>query len=154
MRGSHIYRDPELSLNRLAGKVGISARAISGAVNRARGANVSQYVNEHRVRDACRRLSQTDWSLKSYSRPVPNEINFQLRAPRITGMSPSAWRACRAKPTSGTCLLVTMLRGSRILGLTLARAANASIVTMGLRSVAAIAHRTPAAIETTAVVDE
>jgi AraC-like DNA-binding protein len=60
MRRRNLYRDPELSLDRLARKLTIPARRISAAVNRSRAMNVSQYINRHRVCDACRRLAETD----------------------------------------------------------------------------------------------
>lgn len=53
MATKHVYRDVDLSLDRLARKLGIPARQISSAINRATGRNVSQYVNEHRVTEAC-----------------------------------------------------------------------------------------------------
>jgi AraC-like DNA-binding protein len=95
MQERHLYRDPELSLDRLARKLAIPARRLSGAVNRIRGANVSQYVNEHRVRDACRRLAETDDPITQvmYEAGFQTKSNFNREFLRVTGRSPSAWRA-------------------------------------------------------------
>ena len=95
MQGRHLYRDPELSLDRLARKLAIPARRISGAVNRVRGVNVSQYVNEHRVRDACRRLAAADDSVTQimFEAGFQTKSNFNREFLRVTGESPSVWRA-------------------------------------------------------------
>lgn len=95
MQGRNLYRDPELSLDRLARKLVIPARRISGAVNRVRGANVSQYVNEYRVRDACRRLAETDDPVTQimFEAGFQTKSNFNREFLRVTGKSPSAWRA-------------------------------------------------------------
>jgi AraC-like DNA-binding protein len=55
----HLYRDPDLTLERLARRAGIPARQISGALNRIHGRNISQIVNQYRVDDAKRRLTTT-----------------------------------------------------------------------------------------------
>jgi AraC-like DNA-binding protein len=95
MQGRKLYRDPELSLDRLARKLVIPARRISGAVNRVRGMNVSQYVNEHRVGDACRRLAETDDPVTQimFEAGFQTKSNFNREFLRVTGKSPSAWRA-------------------------------------------------------------
>jgi AraC-like DNA-binding protein len=95
MQGRNLYRDPELSLDRLARKLAIPARRISGAVNRVRGVNVSQYVNEHRVRDACRRLTETHDPVTQimFEAGFQTKSNFNREFLRVAGKSPSAWRA-------------------------------------------------------------
>jgi AraC-like DNA-binding protein len=95
MQGRNLYRDPELSLDRLARKLAIPARRISGAVNRVCGMNVSQYVNEHRVRDACRRLTETQEPVTQimFEAGFQTKSNFNREFLRVAGKSPSAWRA-------------------------------------------------------------
>jgi adenosylmethionine-8-amino-7-oxononanoate aminotransferase len=70
MAAKRVYRDVDLNLDRLARKLGIPARQISTAINRATGKNVSQYVNEHRIAEACALLVETD-------KPV-TEIMFEV----------------------------------------------------------------------------
>lgn len=55
-----LYRDVDLNLNRLARKMGLSVRQVSTAVNRAKAMSVSQYVNDFRVREASRLLTDTN----------------------------------------------------------------------------------------------
>jgi hypothetical protein len=46
MRDRRLYRDPNLTLDRLARRTGIPSRQISATVNRIHGRNVSQIVND------------------------------------------------------------------------------------------------------------
>ncbi|WP_426127479.1 helix-turn-helix domain-containing protein [Pararhizobium sp. PWRC1-1] len=102
METKRVYRDADLNLDRLARKLGIPARQISTAINRATGKNVSQYVNEHRIAEACSQLVTTE-------RPVTEimfEVGFQTKSNfnrefrRVTDMTPLEWRERNAKPTS------------------------------------------------------
>ena len=56
MREKQLFRDPDLTLNRLARKAVVPARQISAAINRVHGQSVSRVVNECRIAEA-RRLS-------------------------------------------------------------------------------------------------
>ncbi len=98
MQTRHAYRDVDLNLDRLARKLGIPARQISTAVNRTTGKNVSQFVNEFRISEACTLLVQTD-------RPVTEimfEVGFQTKSNfnrefrRVTGTAPLLWRDQKA----------------------------------------------------------
>ena len=89
-----LFRDPDLTLDRLARRVGLPSRRISAAVNRVLGRNVSQVINEYRV-DAARRM------LVSTADPVTTimlevgfgtKSNFHREFQRVTGMTPSAYR--------------------------------------------------------------
>lgn len=90
-----LFRDPELSLDRLARRAGIPARRISGAINRATGRNVSQYVNEFRIAEACRMLVGTDRPVTEIMLDVGflTKSNFNREFRRVAGTSPSAWRS-------------------------------------------------------------
>jgi AraC-like DNA-binding protein len=94
MRDQQLYRDVNLNLNRLARRAGIPARRISSAVNRTHGRNVSQYINSHRIAEACRRLETTDEPVTSVMFDVgfQTKSNFNREFRRITGKSPVAWR--------------------------------------------------------------
>ncbi|WP_337269033.1 helix-turn-helix domain-containing protein [Oryzifoliimicrobium ureilyticus] len=94
MEMKQAYRDSDLNLDRLARKVGIPARQISGAINRMIGKNVSQYVNEYRVVEACRLLSSTDKPVTEimFESGFQTKSNFNREFRRITDMSPMEWR--------------------------------------------------------------
>ncbi|TPW29073.1 helix-turn-helix transcriptional regulator [Martelella alba] len=89
-----LYRDPDLNLDRLARKALIPARQISAAINRGTGKNVSQYVNEFRVDEACRLLADTDRSVTEIMLEAgfQTKSNFNREFRRVTDMTPVEWR--------------------------------------------------------------
>lgn len=102
MATKRVYRDVDLNLDRLARKLGIPARQISTAINRATGKNVSQYVNEHRIAEACALLVETDRSVTEIMFEVgfQTKSNFNREFRRVTDMTPLAWREQKAQPSS------------------------------------------------------
>lgn len=94
MRSQHLYRDPDLTLERLARRAGIPARQISAALNRVHGRNVSQLVNEYRVEEARRRLVATrdPVTVVMLESGFGTKSNFNREFLRVTGMTPSAYR--------------------------------------------------------------
>lgn len=104
MRTQRLFRNPNLSLDRLARKAGLPARRISTAINRVTGKNVSQYVNDHRVREACRLLAETDQPVTAimFEAGFQTKSNFNREFRRITGTTPVAWRAAGDQPLPGT----------------------------------------------------
>lgn len=94
MRDQHLYRDPDLTLGRLARRMGIPARQISGALNRVHGRNVSQIVNEYRVGDARRRLvtTQDPVTIIMLESGFGTKSNFNREFLRVTSMTPSMYR--------------------------------------------------------------
>lgn len=103
MRTRTLYRDPDLSLDRLARRAGLPARRISAAINRATGRNVSQWVNDHRVAEACRLLAETDRPVTAvlFDAGFQTKSNFNREFRRVTGTTPILWRAsARARPSS------------------------------------------------------
>ncbi|MDX3973846.1 AraC family transcriptional regulator [Shinella sp.] len=98
MATKRVYRDVDLNLDRLARKLGIPARQISTAINRATGKNVSQYVNEHRIAEACALLTDTDKPVTEIMFEVgfQTKSNFNREFRRVTEMSPLEWRERKA----------------------------------------------------------
>ncbi|SON54533.1 Bacillibactin transport regulator [Hartmannibacter diazotrophicus] len=94
LRERGLFRDPDLTLDRLARRAGIPARQISSAINRRFGRNISQVVNEYRVEDAKRRLAETDEPVTSvmFESGFQTKSNFNREFRRVTGMSPSDYR--------------------------------------------------------------
>lgn len=97
-----IYRDEDLSLRRLARKVGVPDRQLSVAINRLRNMSVSQFVNQYRIQDACALLRDTDRSVLdiSLASGFATKSNFNREFLRVTGRSPTEWR--RRVHRSGT----------------------------------------------------
>lgn len=94
-----LYAQENLSLARLARKAGMPARDVSAVINRASGLNVSQYVNNRRIAEACRLLDETERPLTAvmFDCGFATKSNFNREFRRVTGTSPSQWRAARRK---------------------------------------------------------
>jgi AraC-like DNA-binding protein len=92
-----LFKDENLSLSKLARKTGLPAREVSGVVNRACSLNVSQFVNNRRIAEACRLLEFTNDNVTSImlSSGFGTKSNFNREFRRVTGMSPGQWRAMR-----------------------------------------------------------
>ncbi|NEJ22249.1 helix-turn-helix domain-containing protein [Rhizobium leguminosarum] len=99
MDARKLYRDANLNLDRLARKAGIPARQISAAINRAMDKNVSQYVNDYRIGEACRLLAATQKSVTEVMFEVgfQTKSNFNREFRRVTDMTPVAWREKKAE---------------------------------------------------------
>jgi AraC-like DNA-binding protein len=89
-----LFRDENLSLSRLARRAGVPARQISRAINRLAGKNVSQYINDVRIAEACRLLRETDLSVTAamFESGFQTKSNFNREFRRVTTMSPASWR--------------------------------------------------------------
>lgn len=88
------YRDPDLTIARLARRLGVPARRVSQAVNRTLALNVSQFINNHRVAEAQRLLRDTEQPVTEImlAAGFQTKSNFNREFRRVTGASPSAWR--------------------------------------------------------------
>lgn len=98
MRDRQVFRDPDLTLGRLAARLHVPAKQLSAAINRDTGANVSRYVNGFRIAHATERLTEganvTEAMLDS---GFNTKSNFNREFLRVTGHSPSAWRDAQPK---------------------------------------------------------
>ncbi|OKH86537.1 AraC family transcriptional regulator [Thalassospira sp. TSL5-1] len=94
MKDRHVYRDPDLNLDRLSRKMTLPSRQISAAINRATGKNVSQYVNEYRIAEACTLLAESATPVTEIMFDVgfQTKSNFNREFRRVTDMSPLEWR--------------------------------------------------------------
>ena len=90
-----LAKDPNLTLARLARRSGIPSRQISRAVNRVQKRNVSQFVNDIRVGEACRLLRESQMSVTQviYESGFQTKSNFNREFLRMVGKSPRQWRA-------------------------------------------------------------
>ena len=90
-----LFCDDNLTLARLARRAGVPARQISGAINRLAAKNVSQYINDFRIAEACRLLRETDMPVTSamLESGFQTKSNFNREFRRVTARSPATWRA-------------------------------------------------------------
>lgn len=89
-----LHKHEDLSLRRLARKLGLSDRQVSNAINRGRNLSVSQFVNNFRIKEACTLLTTTDQSILevSLSAGFATKSNFNREFLRVTSKTPSRWR--------------------------------------------------------------
>ena len=89
-----LYLDPDLTLGRLSRRLGIPVKQLSAAINRTTGGNVSRYVNGFRIAKACADLRAGESvTTAMLSSGFSTRSNFNREFRRITGKSPSDWRA-------------------------------------------------------------
>lgn len=94
MRDQQVFRDPDLTLNRLSRKLVIPSRQISSAINQVYGRNVSQVINEFRINYAKARLVDSDHSITQIymNAGFHSKSNFNREFSRLTGKTPSEYR--------------------------------------------------------------
>lgn len=98
-----LYRDPDLTLAKLARRLTVPAKTLSAAINRTEGRNVSQFVNAFRVHAACEHLSAGDSvTTAMLDSGFRTKSNFNREFQRVMRQSPSAWIASPATSTP-TC---------------------------------------------------
>lgn len=92
MQERRLWLDPDLTLARIARRLGVPAKALSAAVNRVKGENISRVVNGWRVAHAGALLregaSVTEAMLAS---GFATKSNFNREFLRVTGRAPSDW---------------------------------------------------------------
>ncbi len=90
-----LHKTEDLSLRRLSRRLGVPDRQVSNAINRARGISVSQFVNNHRIQDACEMLIKTEKSVIDISLAAgfASKSNFNREFLRVTQTTPSRWRS-------------------------------------------------------------
>ncbi|MDA8587005.1 AraC family transcriptional regulator [Rhodobacteraceae bacterium] len=90
----NLHRNEELSLRRIARRLGVPDRKVSNAINRSTGLSVSQFVNNHRIKDACQMLATTQDMVLVISLVAgfATKSNFNREFVRVTGLTPSVWR--------------------------------------------------------------
>jgi AraC-like DNA-binding protein len=96
-----LAKHPDLTLKRIASRLVLPTRAVSQAINRVEGCNVSQFVNTVRVNEACRLLSKTLQPVTAimFDSGFQTKSNFNREFLRVTGKTPREWRRERAAVT-------------------------------------------------------
>ncbi len=92
MADKQLWRDPDLTLARIARRMGVPAKALSAAVNRARGENISRVINGWRIAHAAERLragaAVTEAMLDA---GFNTKSNFNREFLRVMGQPPTEW---------------------------------------------------------------
>lgn len=89
-----LYLDPDLTLTRLARRLGLPVKTLSVAINRVTGENVSRYINARRIKAACDALDGGESVTEAMlSAGFNTKSNFNREFLRITGKTPRDYRA-------------------------------------------------------------
>jgi AraC-like DNA-binding protein len=92
MAERRLWLDPDLTLARIARRMGVPAKTLSAAINRVKGENVSRVVNGWRIAEACRLMrggaSVTEAMLGA---GFNTKSNFNREFLRVAGMAPKEW---------------------------------------------------------------
>lgn len=88
-----LYLDPDLTLARVARRLGYPLKQVSTAINALTGENVSRYINKYRIDHACRALDAGENVTNAMLASGFNtKSNFNREFRRITGKTPSQWQ--------------------------------------------------------------
>lgn len=87
------YRDPELSLARLAGTLGVHPNSLSAAVNHVYGESFRRIVNRHRVDHFCAAASSDGRSILDLALDAgfPSKSTFNRVFKEVAGLTPSQY---------------------------------------------------------------
>lgn len=94
--GTEVY-SPDFSLQTFADIIGVNYKNLSQAINVTTNSNFNSFINEIRVDEACRRLSNPDYSGYTLE-AIGNSVGFKTRQTFITafknrtGLTPSVWK--------------------------------------------------------------
>lgn len=88
------YQDVNLSLDKMARKLGLPARTVSNAINQMTENSVSQWVNSIRIEQAKTKLINTSDTVIDimYDCGYLTKSNFNKEFKRLVGVSPTQWR--------------------------------------------------------------
>lgn len=89
-----LYKNPELSLNKLSLLVGVDKRELSQAINQYKQKSVREYVNEFRIKEAKQLLGSDDVRVNEVMFEVGfnSRSSFNIEFKKQVGMSPSQYR--------------------------------------------------------------
>ncbi|MBY4894796.1 helix-turn-helix transcriptional regulator [Rhodobacteraceae bacterium N5(2021)] len=94
---TRLFLDTDLTLDRLAKRLHVPARALSEAINQTQNMNVSQYVNSFRLTHAAQLLATTDLTVTQVTEHSGflTRSNFYREFERVFAMSPTAYRKAK-----------------------------------------------------------
>lgn len=98
--------DSEFSLKQMADAVESNTKYVSVAINEAYGMNFKSLLNEHRIREACRRFTDPNYYNKMTLSAIGRELGFNSYSAfiaafkKVTGMTPSVYQRLALKSKS------------------------------------------------------
>ena len=102
-----VIADPDFSLSNLAKQVGSNSKYVSAVINVTFHKNFKTLLNESRIREVCRRLSDDEHNGQLTIAAIATDVgyksmnNFITAFKRFTGMTPSKYRQLALKQSKG-----------------------------------------------------
>jgi AraC-like DNA-binding protein len=95
MKDKELFRDSNLTLARLAKRLSVPARDLSGAINRVTAQNFSRFINGYRIAYAQGALLESDLPVTEvmFEAGFLSKSSFNTEFRRVTGLTPSQFRA-------------------------------------------------------------
>jgi AraC-like DNA-binding protein len=95
MKDKELFRDSNLTLARVARRLSVPTRDLSGATNRVTGENFSRLINGYRIAYARRALLETDLPVTEvmFEAGFLSKSSFNTEFRRVAGLTPSQFRA-------------------------------------------------------------
>ena len=95
MKDKELYRDSNLTLARVAKRLSVPARDLSGAINRVTAENFSRFINGYRIAYAQGVLLETGLPVSEvmFEAGFLSKSSFNTEFRRVTGLTPSQFRA-------------------------------------------------------------
>lgn len=100
-----VYK-PDFSLNRLAELMDSSYKKVSQVINEKAGCNFNNLVNAYRIKEACKRMNDTEqygkYTIEAISASVgfKSRSTFLLQFKRVTGLTPSEYQRAQKSDKS------------------------------------------------------
>ena len=100
MSEEKLYKNALLSIDSLAHKLGVKRHEVSGAINHCKKKSFNAFVNEYRIKEAVRLLSQEDTEAFSidyfaFDAGFTDRTNFYRVFKKMTGLSPTEFKKNR-----------------------------------------------------------
>lgn len=98
MEQTHDYLNPEFGLSNIVSMAGSNVAYVSKVIKRYSGQNVPSFINEYRIREACRRiLDDTNFGNITFA-AIGESVGFSTQASfnrafkKVTGITPSRYQ--------------------------------------------------------------
>lgn len=95
MKDKELFRDSDLTLARVAKRLSVPARDLSGAINRVTAENFSRFINGYRIAYAQGALLETALPVTEvmFEAGFLSKSSFNTEFRRVTGLTPSQFRS-------------------------------------------------------------
>ena len=99
---SGIICSPDCTIGHLAEIIGCNTKYLSQIINDKYGCNFNSFINELRIKEACRRLAADDKTMLLTIEAIANEVGFKSKSSffssfkQVTGLTPAEFRRRQA----------------------------------------------------------